>query len=117
MSPTSCKLKTRRHHGSTRKKFGRPEQLVDEVLKEVKVMSRLTDSGREINDFAITTLRGRTTRDRRGATYITVLLKEILEKMTPLLRNKFAEYWMMKREVVGEAKLIVLADFLERKPS
>ncbi|GBP90335.1 hypothetical protein EVAR_55029_1 [Eumeta japonica] len=55
MSPTSCKLKTRRHHGSTRKKFGRPEQLVDEVLKEVKVMSRLTDSGREINDFAITT--------------------------------------------------------------
>ncbi|GBP75318.1 hypothetical protein EVAR_38381_1 [Eumeta japonica] len=37
------------------KKFGRPEQLVDEVLKEVKVMSRLTDSGREINDFAITT--------------------------------------------------------------
>ncbi|GBP06480.1 hypothetical protein EVAR_4608_1 [Eumeta japonica] len=52
---TCCKLKTRRHHGSTRKKFGRPEQLVDEVLKEVKVMSRLTDSGREINDFAITT--------------------------------------------------------------
>ncbi|GBP97476.1 hypothetical protein EVAR_46149_1 [Eumeta japonica] len=48
------------------KKFGRPEQLVDEVLKEVKVMSRLTDSGREINDFAITTRNcGRTTRDRR----------------------------------------------------
>ncbi|GBP55081.1 hypothetical protein EVAR_46378_1 [Eumeta japonica] len=37
------------------KKFGRAEQLVDEVLKEVRVMSRLTDSGLEINDFAITT--------------------------------------------------------------
>ncbi|GBP61424.1 hypothetical protein EVAR_37956_1 [Eumeta japonica] len=36
--------------------------------------------------------------------------------MTPLLRNKFAEYWMMKREEGRrEAKLIVLADFLERE--
>ncbi|GBP05979.1 hypothetical protein EVAR_83025_1 [Eumeta japonica] len=44
MSPTGCKLKTRRHHGSTRKKFGRPSSW-STVLKEVKVMSRLTDSG------------------------------------------------------------------------
>ncbi|GBP05777.1 hypothetical protein EVAR_68022_1 [Eumeta japonica] len=41
MSPTSCKLKTRRHHGSTRKKFGRPEQLVDEVLKEGRREAKL----------------------------------------------------------------------------
>ncbi|GBP75767.1 hypothetical protein EVAR_60080_1 [Eumeta japonica] len=55
MSPTSCKLKPEDIMAALEKKFGRPEQLVDEVLKEVKVMSRLTDSGREINDFAITT--------------------------------------------------------------
>ncbi|GBP34193.1 hypothetical protein EVAR_30746_1 [Eumeta japonica] len=36
--------------------------------------------------------------------------------MTPLLRNKFAEYWIMKREEGRrEAKLIVLADFLKRE--
>ncbi|GBP83541.1 hypothetical protein EVAR_65629_1 [Eumeta japonica] len=35
-------------------------------------------------------------------------------KMTPL-RNKFAEYWMMREEGRREAKLIVLADFLERE--
>ncbi|GBP95146.1 hypothetical protein EVAR_100182_1 [Eumeta japonica] len=82
MSPTSCKLKTRRHHGSTRKKFGRPEQLVDEVLKEVKVMSRLTDSGR-INDFAITTRNCVAVLqeiDEEGHIHNPVLLKEILEK-------------------------------------
>ncbi|GBP61414.1 hypothetical protein EVAR_37946_1 [Eumeta japonica] len=101
------------------KKFGRPEQLVDEVLKEVKVMSRLTDSGREINDFAITTRNCVAVLqeiDEEGHIHNPVLLKEILEKMTPLLRNKFAEYWMMKREEGRrEAKLIVLADFLERE--
>ncbi|GBP97069.1 hypothetical protein EVAR_46768_1 [Eumeta japonica] len=80
MSPTSCKLKTRRHHGSTRKKFGRPEQLVDEVLKEVKVMSRLTDSGREINDFAITTRNCVAVLqeiDEEGHIHNPVLLKDI----------------------------------------
>ncbi|GBP20092.1 hypothetical protein EVAR_13864_1 [Eumeta japonica] len=101
------------------KKFGRPEQLVDEVLKEVKVMSRLTDSGREINDFAITMRNCVAVLqeiDEEGHIHNPVLLKEILQKMTPLLRNKFAEYWMMKREEGRrEAKLIVLADFLERE--
>ncbi|GBP77536.1 hypothetical protein EVAR_98989_1 [Eumeta japonica] len=69
--------------GSTRKKFGRPEQLVDEVLKEVKVMSRLTDSGREINDFAITTRNCVAVLqeiDEEGHIHNPVLLKEILEK-------------------------------------
>ncbi|GBP16320.1 hypothetical protein EVAR_103684_1 [Eumeta japonica] len=103
------------------KKFGRPEQLVDEVLKEVKVMSRLTDSGREINDFAITTRNCVAVLqeiDEEGHIHNPVLLKEILEKMTPLLRNKFAEYWMMKREEGRrEAKLIVPADFWRGKPS
>ncbi|GBP55080.1 hypothetical protein EVAR_46377_1 [Eumeta japonica] len=36
--------------------------------------------------------------------------------MTPPLRNKFAEYWMMKREEGRrETTLIILADFLERE--
>ncbi|GBP03521.1 hypothetical protein EVAR_101852_1 [Eumeta japonica] len=101
------------------KKFGRPEQLVDEVLKDVRVMSRLTDNGREINDFAITTRNCVAVLqeiDEEGRIHNPVLLKEILEKMTPLLRNQFAEYWMMKREEGRrEAKLITLADFLERE--
>ncbi|GBP39006.1 hypothetical protein EVAR_89228_1 [Eumeta japonica] len=84
---------------AARKKFGRPEQLVDEVLKEVKVMSRLTDSGREINDFAITTRCVVLQEiDEEGHIHNPVLLKRDIGKMTPLLRNKFAEYWMMKRE-------------------
>ncbi|GBP90978.1 hypothetical protein EVAR_90627_1 [Eumeta japonica] len=115
MSPTSCKLKTRRHHGSTRKKFGRPEQLVDEVLKEVKVMSRLTDSGREINDFAITTRNCVAVLqeiDEEGHIHNPVLLE--IWKNDSLLRNKFAEY-DEERRGSSEAKLIVLADFLERE--
>ncbi|GBP72557.1 hypothetical protein EVAR_89653_1 [Eumeta japonica] len=118
MSPTAANSKPE-DIMAARKKFGRPEQLVDEVLKEVKVMSRLTDSGREINDFAITTRNCVAVLqeiDEEGHIHNPVLLKEILEKMTPLLRNKFAEYWMMKREEGRrEAKLIVLADFLERE--
>ncbi|GBP70402.1 hypothetical protein EVAR_89716_1 [Eumeta japonica] len=62
MSPTSCKLKTRRHHGSLERSWS-ARAAGRRSAEEVKVMSELTDSGREINDFAIDAqLRGRTTK-------------------------------------------------------
>ncbi|GBP08576.1 hypothetical protein EVAR_83022_1 [Eumeta japonica] len=75
MSPTAANSKPEDIMAALEKKFGRPE-LVDEVLKEVKVMSRLTDSGREINDFAITTRN------------CVAVLQEIDEEATYITRER-----------------------------
>lgn len=97
-------------------KYGRPEYIIDKAMDDLKKLPKVGYAGTELYDFAVKiqnivyTIKS---VDRRGYLQNPMLVREVVEKLSPHLITKWAEYAAAnERSIALDNEMTVLSEFL-----
>ncbi|XP_045445582.1 uncharacterized protein LOC123653632 [Melitaea cinxia] len=97
-------------------KYGRPEYIVDKAMEDLKRLPRVGSSSGELNELAVklqNIVYTMKSVDRRGYLQNPLLIRDVMEKLSPHLISKWAEHAAVNEErIARDNEITVLAEFL-----
>ncbi|XP_072930770.1 uncharacterized protein [Epargyreus clarus] len=97
-------------------KYGRPEFIIDRAMEELKKIPKLGSASTDLYEFAVKiqnivyTIKS---IDRRGYLRNPLLVRDVMDKLSPHLISKWAEYAANNEaRIMEDNEMIVLSEFL-----
>ncbi|XP_052749795.1 uncharacterized protein LOC128200431 [Galleria mellonella] len=94
--------------------FGRPEVIADQMMEELKHLPKLGGSPTELNTFAVKMQNAVVVlkKLRMGYLHNPLMLREVLEKLSPHQRARWYDYAESEAEASDQPEIVLLSEFL-----
>ncbi|XP_072940661.1 uncharacterized protein [Epargyreus clarus] len=97
-------------------KYGRPEYIFDKAMEELKRLPKVGNSSSELNELAIklqNVVYTMKSVDHRGYLRNPLLIRDVMEKLSPHLVSKWAEYAAINEgKIAYSDEITILSEFL-----